>query len=198
MDGINKNLKSETDIAKLIEKKDYLGAEKELNKIIKFKKDNHHTYFLLGNIYAILNNCQKAVEQLNKSLNLNSDNKIAHYNLGVMLDQLGQLDDAQKSFKKALKIDPEYLHANLALALNFEKQNNLKEAKSTSPSVPVTPPKFSVPVISTPIEDNFSYSPKGTCQIIVPLSKFIAVIVPQGGLEIGYPFLSKARSRKLV
>ena len=130
MDGINKNLKSETDIAKLIEKKDYLGAEKELNKIIKFKKDNHHTYFLLANIYALLNNSQKAAEQLKKSLNLNSDNKIAHYNLGVMLHQLGQFDEAQKSYKNALKIDPEYLHANLALALNFEKQNNLKEAKN--------------------------------------------------------------------
>ena len=58
--------------------------------------------------------------------------------------------------------------------------------------MPVTPPKFSVPVRSIPKDFNSSYSPKGTCQIFFPLFKLIAVIVPQGGSEIGYLFSTKA------
>ena len=42
-----------------------------------------------------------------------------------------------------------------------------------SPSVPVTPPKFSVPVISTPFSVKYSYSPNGICQIIFPEFKLI-------------------------
>ena len=61
-------------------------------------------------------------------------------------------------------------------------------AKTKFPAVAVAPPIFKVPVFGIPIFFNSEYSPKGTCQIILPEFKFKEVKVPHGGFEPGYPF----------
>ena len=60
-------------------------------------------------------------------------------------------------------------------------------AITISPEVAVAPPKFSVPVKGIPFFVSSLYSPKGTCQIILPLLRLRAVRVPQGGVMPGYP-----------
>ena len=129
MDVEQIKIKSAEQIIQLIENKKFQEAEKELLFIIKKKKENYQTYFLLGNIYALLKKQKQAIEYLNKSIKLNSDNKVAHYFLGLVLDEVDELENSKLSFEKALKLDPEYLYANLALALNYEKQNNFNKAK---------------------------------------------------------------------
>ena len=66
------------------------------------------------------------------------------------------------------------------------------------PAVAVTPPKFSVPVLGNPFFFKKSNSPNGICHMILPLLRFIAEIVPHGGLIIGIPFSSKALLNELV
>lgn len=129
METNQNNIKSNQKILKLIEDKKYITAEKELLNVIKEKKEDYQTHYLLGNIYALLKKQEKAIEQYNLSNKLNSSNKVTHYNLGIMFDELGQIQNAQNSFENALKLDSEYLHANFAMALNLEKQNDIKKAR---------------------------------------------------------------------
>jgi len=58
-------------------------------------------------------------------------------------------------------------------------------ANKTPPAVPVTPPKLYVPVFGIPNFVSSSYYPKGICQILLPVFKFIAVSLPKGGLDPG-------------
>ena len=71
MDINQKQDKSSQEIAKLIEDKKYDIAEKELLQIIDKKEENYQTHFLLGNIYALLKQQEKAIKHLNLSINLN-------------------------------------------------------------------------------------------------------------------------------
>ena len=124
-----KNVKSSENIAKLIEKKKYLEAEKELLYTIEKNKEDYNTHFLLGNIYAVLKKNELAKKHLNISIKLNSKNKFAHYYLGLVLNELGQFENSKDSFENALKIDPDYLYANLSIALYYEKLNKFEKAK---------------------------------------------------------------------
>ena len=117
-------------IIKLIENRKYNDAEQKLLEIIKKDEKNSDAYYLLGNVYALLNKCEKAIHYYKISLKFNQKNKIAQYNLGTMLDQLGQLDESQNAFKEALKLDANYINANLAMAISCEKQNKIDEAKA--------------------------------------------------------------------
>ena len=129
MDTNHKQAESNQVIAKLIEEKKYNDAEKMLLQIIEKKQENYQTHFILGNIYALLKQQEKAIEQLNLSITLNPTNKTSHYNLGIMLNELGRLEEAKKSFEEALKLDSEYLLANFAMAIIFEKENNVEKAR---------------------------------------------------------------------
>lgn len=125
----NLDVKSLTEITKLVDEKNYKKAEFELIKIISNEKENHQNHFLLGNVYVLLNEHLKAKEQFQISIKLNPNNKVAHYNLGLMCNELGNYELSQKSFEYALNLDPEYLYANLAMAMCFEKQNIIAKAK---------------------------------------------------------------------
>ncbi len=129
MNNSEQGFKSIEEISKLIENKNYLDAEKELLNLVNNKQENFQIYFLLGNIYALKKQYEKAIKQLEISIKLNPKNKIAHYYLGLVLDELGQYELSKNSFESALKIDSQYLYANLAMALNYEKRKNYKEAK---------------------------------------------------------------------
>ena len=59
--------KSNEEIAKLIEEKNYDDAEKELLQIIEKKKENYQTHFLLGNVYALLKQQEKAIKNIIKN-----------------------------------------------------------------------------------------------------------------------------------
>ncbi len=88
MDINQKQDKSNQEVAKLIEDKKYDIAEKELLQIIDKKEENYQTHFLLGNIYALLKQQEKAIKHLNLSIKLNPTNKVSHYNLGIILKKL--------------------------------------------------------------------------------------------------------------
>ena len=117
------------DIIKLIENRKFNDAEQKLLELVKKDEKNSDAHYLLGNVYAFLNKCEKAIHYYKISLKFNQKNKIALYNLGTMLDQSGQLDESQNAFKEALKLDANYINANLAMAISCEKQNKIEQAK---------------------------------------------------------------------
>lgn len=123
------NIKSVEEIKKLINKKDFYHAEKELLKVIKIKKNNYYAHFLLGNIFALIKKFENAIEQYEISNQLKPNNLEIIYNLGVMYGEKDELNKSKNFFEKVISLDNNDLNANLALAKIYERQNNYEQAK---------------------------------------------------------------------
>ena len=123
------NIKSVEEIKKLLNKKDFYHAEKELLKVIKIKKNNYYAHFLLGNIFALIKKFENAIEQYEISNQLKPNNLEIIYNLGVMYGEKDELNKSKNCFEKVISLDNDDLNANLALAKIYERQNNYEQAK---------------------------------------------------------------------
>ena len=72
----------------------YKEAEDLYKKILRLSPKNSIALYLLGTLYAQLNNLDSAIIFINKSLKLNNNNADAFYNLGNILQKQKKLDKA--------------------------------------------------------------------------------------------------------
>ena len=86
---------------------------------LRYQPRSARVYYNLGNIYALRDEFQKAIENYVRAIELQPDYSQAWGNLGLVYYRQGKGDLALKHFRKAIKINPDLAaaHNNLGLVL---------------------------------------------------------------------------------
>lgn len=112
----------------LYEQKKYDDAETLLLQIVE-SKVSAKAYFLLGEIYFLRNDIEKAINYYSISANIDSKNPVCYYELGMAYALKGFLQEAEVCYLKAVKISPNNLLYNYTLAYLYKTQGEITKAK---------------------------------------------------------------------
>lgn len=109
---------------------DYWASRTELENVIKQDPDNPKAQRLLGTVYSMLNENEKAERELKKAIELNPNDDEAHNSLGALYDKLKRDEEAEREFRESIRIKPNNLINHYNLAVFFGKRGKLYEAKN--------------------------------------------------------------------
>jgi tetratricopeptide (TPR) repeat protein len=107
---------------------DFQQAKYTCMKILKEQPDNAAMLYLLGVVYAQLEEYNLAIQYLIRSLQLDVTNARAYLALGGLFHQKGQLDEAINYYQKAVVIDPYFADAYADLGNAFHDKEQIDEA----------------------------------------------------------------------
>jgi len=111
----------------LFENKQYKDAEDVLLESINIDEQNPYSFFILGNIYAMIyNNPQAAISYYNKAVYLNPDIEDGYLNIGNSYAMMNNWEEAIKSYNKQLLNNPKSVSAYINLSLLYKSIGNLK------------------------------------------------------------------------
>ncbi|MGD1803835.1 tetratricopeptide repeat protein [Dapis sp. BLCC M126] len=88
-----------------IEKGNYWGAIKDLNKAINLNPGQSETYLSRGVAYSQVGMRREAIANFNKAIKMNPENSKAYYYRGDEYLQLGEKQNALQDLNKSIKID---------------------------------------------------------------------------------------------
>ncbi len=86
---------------------EYVLARKLLLELIRLKPEYAHAHTLLGNVYELSGEREKAAESYEQSIKIKPDNAEAYNNLGVVLKNQKRYKEALYNLKKAISISGE-------------------------------------------------------------------------------------------
>ena len=89
-------------------KKDNKKAIKELEKVLKYKENNDQCYTLLGNIWDMEGQPEKAIEIYNQGLEKFPNSGRLYFEKGNVLEVLEKYDDALDSWEQGIGVNPSY------------------------------------------------------------------------------------------
>lgn len=105
--------------------------EAALNTAQAAESRNYRTadlYILMGEIFLIIKQYQKAIDNLNQALKLSSFNEYAYFYKGVVYAETGDTTRAISNLQTALEQAPEFVQPYIELAKINTAQKNYKEA----------------------------------------------------------------------
>ena len=114
---------------KLVEEKDFDGAELLLKKALDISTQDALVYKYLGKIYEYRANFQEAVNYYESSKKLNPQDKEIWLRLGLSRLNCGLVDDALKAFEKADKVTPFNTDVKTGWGMALMKQNKFALAR---------------------------------------------------------------------
>ena len=126
VEDIKKNIEN---AQQFLKKKDFVNAESLLLKNLEITKNNFETFFLLGSIYGIKKNFNKAVLYLEKAIDLKPDHIISILNLGIILKKINQTEKSIHCFEKVINLDEKNIESYCGIADIYEEKGKLKEAE---------------------------------------------------------------------
>lgn len=97
-------------------------------KILEEHPNNEDMLYLLGIVYAQLDEYDLAIQHLEKALQCNSTNADAYLALGAIYQKKELFDEAIKLYRKAIEIDPDFAEAYENLGDIFRDKRQLDEA----------------------------------------------------------------------
>jgi tetratricopeptide (TPR) repeat protein len=106
----------------------YQDAAGELEKLLPYSARNSAVHELLGMVYVVLSEQNKAIDQLKTAVALKPDWAEARTNLGSALLQSGRTAPAEEQFRKALSLEPSNYIANHNLADFYLQSGKVAEA----------------------------------------------------------------------
>ncbi len=112
--------------AVLLQKPDWTGAEKALDKAIALNSTFPDAHFLLSHIYAHNGKLNDAVEKAQTATQLRDDQPDFHHHLGNLLMHMRQWDAAEGAHAKALELKPDFLAAKQQLAVIRTRKSQSK------------------------------------------------------------------------
>jgi len=89
-------------------KKDNIKAIKELEKVLKYKENNDQCYTLLGNIWDMEGQPEKAIEIYNQGLEKFPNSGRLYFEKGNVLEVLKKYDDALDTWEQGIGVNPSY------------------------------------------------------------------------------------------
>jgi protein O-GlcNAc transferase len=94
-------------------------AEHFCKIVIDEQPDNSEILYLLGIIYAQLEDYDSAIQYIERSLYVKADNADAHFAIGIALKQKGSIDEAISYLQKAITLNPcnTEAYSNLGICL---------------------------------------------------------------------------------
>lgn len=103
----------------LINKGEYVRAEIEINELLKINSNFPSAYNLLGNIYFLKRDFQKAKRYYEMAIELDADLGDARSNLGNVYFEWNSFNKAEECYRRAVQINPNnsYWYGNLGKAL---------------------------------------------------------------------------------
>jgi Tfp pilus assembly protein PilF len=107
---------------------DFQQAKHVCAEILKERPNSEEVVYLLGIVYAQLEEYDLAIQHIEKSLQLNISNADAYLALGAVYQKRGLLDEAVNFYKKAVEIDPNFAEAYENLGDIFRNNQKLDEA----------------------------------------------------------------------
>jgi len=110
------------------QKNNFVFAEKLYKNILELHPHHFETIFLLGSLYAQINNLEKAKIFLNKAVQIQPSHANAHNNLGNVFLQLEELEEAKKCYEKTIKIESSHISAHDNLGTVFKKLGDHESA----------------------------------------------------------------------
>ncbi len=87
--------------------KDYQGAIRNYERIIKINSKDAFSYNGLGNIYRDLGQKEIAKENYKKAIKVDPRFTVAYSNLALLLDEEGKKEEAVKILEEGIKANPE-------------------------------------------------------------------------------------------
>lgn len=99
-----------------INNKDYINAEKFLNKSLAKDPYNKELLQLRANVLTELEKFKKAVKDYRTAIKIEPSNPILHYNMASALFKMGKLEDAIASYDQAIALKKDYWLAILGRA----------------------------------------------------------------------------------
>lgn len=90
--------------------------------------DNPHLHHLLGRLYMLTKDLNKAEDLFKKALRLKNDLTAAYLDLGSLYALRGALDEAVRQYNEAVRLDPDIISGHMMLAVLHEKEGRKKEA----------------------------------------------------------------------
>jgi adenylate cyclase len=100
-------------------------AERLVQKSIELSGQDSIAYQILGSVYSLRRQYDKAIAECQKAIDLNPNSAEANYFYGQSLRWAGRFDEAILAFKKAIRLNPitpmNYLN-NIAWAYGFSEQ----------------------------------------------------------------------------
>ena len=126
IEDIKKNI---VNAQQLLKKKDYANAETLLLKNLELTNDSFETFFLLGSLYGIKKNFNKAVSYLEKAVDIKPDHINSILNLGIILKKIDQTEKSINCFEKVINLDEKNIESYCGIAEIYEEKGNLIEAE---------------------------------------------------------------------
>lgn len=115
----------------LYNKKDYSGAIKLYEKIVKIESENSDNFAFLGYLYYEKENYSKAIENYEIALEIDPDRSFVYFLLGNSYSRAGLIKEAINSYDFAIFLDLDIYTAHLDFAKKYEvigqKEKALKE-----------------------------------------------------------------------
>jgi Tfp pilus assembly protein PilF len=105
-------------------------AKRLCMEILEEQPNNEECLYLLGIVYAGLEEYDLAIQNIERSLQSNIRNADAYLALGAIFQKKGLFDEAINFYRKALEIDPDFAEAYENLGDIFRDKQQLDEAVS--------------------------------------------------------------------
>ena len=110
------------------ENKKFESAEKLYKSILKIKYDHFETVFLLGTLYAQVENFTEAKKLLQNCIKLNPKHIDSYNNLSIVLIKLQDFEEGKKILSKLLILKHNHLEGNINLGNIFFALNKYDDA----------------------------------------------------------------------
>lgn len=95
------------DAQQLIEKHDYVAAKQKLEKAVQQLPLYTPAHYLLGMLYQILQETEKAIKQFERVIHLDPNNILGYLQCAMLYQQKGKLEEAEKLFQRILHLTEE-------------------------------------------------------------------------------------------
>ena len=105
--------------------KDYENAKIYLEQNLAVDPNQEQSEKMLGDIYRVTGESEKAIEHYNRAISFNGNYHQAYYSLGTILLSNGDLENAKIALKSAIRLDSKYAKAYGTLGTIEQELGNI-------------------------------------------------------------------------
>ncbi len=109
--------------------REFQKASEMFDRVVVQSPGNGRALYMLGHVYANLNDVQRAIEYCRRAIEKDSLLIEAYYLLGLILKEENSFDESIRFLKKAIYIDLEFAIGYYELAVNYFKRGDMASGR---------------------------------------------------------------------